>query len=103
MVVGKPSTPTPAGLFSILGVWRGDPAEFSGAWILTLTAHSDVLRQFEGGNGRVAIHGRGGAGLLDPLGSAASHGCIRLANRAIESLVRIVGITELAGVPVEVH
>jgi lipoprotein-anchoring transpeptidase ErfK/SrfK len=31
----------------------------------------------------VAIHGRGGALLADPLGSARSHGCIRLDNGAI--------------------
>jgi lipoprotein-anchoring transpeptidase ErfK/SrfK len=102
VVVGKASTPTPVGLYSILGVWRGDPAGFSGAWILTLSAHSDALLHFEGGNGRVAIHGRGGASLLDPLGSARSHGCIRLANPAIDWLVRQVGAAELPGVPVTV-
>jgi lipoprotein-anchoring transpeptidase ErfK/SrfK len=31
----------------------------------------------------VAIHGRSGALLADPLGTAASHGCIRLDNAAI--------------------
>ncbi len=102
-MVGKRGTPTPAGLFSILGAWRGDPGEFSGSWILTLTAHSEVLRRFEGGNGRVAIHGRGGASLLDPLGTVASHGCIRLANRAIDWIVRAVGASQLAGIPVEVR
>jgi lipoprotein-anchoring transpeptidase ErfK/SrfK len=71
--------------------------------VLGLTAHSNVLRQFEGGSGEVGIHGRGGASLLDPLGSAASHGCIRLSNRSIDWLVRRVGRENLVGIPVSVR
>ena len=43
VVVGKPSTPTPEGLFSIIGAWPSPPNAFLGSWILPLTAHSDVL------------------------------------------------------------
>jgi lipoprotein-anchoring transpeptidase ErfK/SrfK len=83
-VVGKPSTPTPGGLFAIAAELRQpDPNEFVGAWVLPLTAHSNVLRSFDGGDGQVALHGRGGESLRDPLGSARSHGCVRLANQAI--------------------
>jgi lipoprotein-anchoring transpeptidase ErfK/SrfK len=83
-VVGKPSTPTPAGLFAVAAKLRQpDPGGFLGSWVIPLTAHSDVLRHFDGGDGQVALHGRGGAGLADPLGSARSHGCVRLANEAI--------------------
>jgi L,D-transpeptidase catalytic domain len=103
VVVGKPATPTPSGMFSIIGAWRSAPNSFLGSWILALTAHSNVLRRFEGGDGTVAIHGRGGASLLDPLGSALSHGCIRLANSAIDWLVREVGEANLAGTPVTVQ
>lgn len=103
VVVGKPSTPTPRGLFSIVDVWRSEPDAFVGSWVLGLTAHSDVLRHFEGGTGEVGIHGRGGESLLDPLGSAASHGCIRLANRSIDWLVRTVGRGALPGIPVIVR
>jgi hypothetical protein len=102
VVVGARATPTPMGLFSIVHAWRGNPDEFVGAWTLGLTAHSKVLRHFEGGSGEIGIHGRGGASLLDPLGSAASHGCIRLANRAIEWLVGSIGTGGLPGVPVRV-
>jgi hypothetical protein len=102
-VIGAPATPTPTGLFSIIGAWRSPPRAFDGSWILPLTAHSEVLRSFEGGNGTVGIHGRGGASLRDPLGAARSHGCIRLANAAIDWLVRTVGAAQLAGIPVEVH
>jgi hypothetical protein len=102
VVVGAAGTPSPAGLFSIVDVWRWNPSDFLGSYILALTAHSPVLQEFGGGDGRVGIHGRGGASLLDPLGSAASHGCVRLANPAIESLVRRVGADGLPGIPVRI-
>lgn len=99
-VVGKPSTPTPAGHFAIAAELRQpDPSEFEGSWVLPLTAHSNVLRRFDGGDGQVALHGRGGASLLDPLGSARSHGCIRLDNGAIGWIAGHVPV----GTPVSVH
>ena len=102
VVVGKPSTPTPTGLFAVAWAIRWKPNDFLGSWVLELTAHSDVLRRFDGGDGTVGIHGRGGSSLLDPLGSAASHGCIRLANAAIDWLVRTVGSDQLPGTPVRI-
>jgi lipoprotein-anchoring transpeptidase ErfK/SrfK len=100
VVIGAPATPTPRGLFSIIGAWRSPPDAFLGSWILPLTAHSTALPQFDGGDGTVGIHGRGGASLLDPLGSARSHGCVRLANTGIEWLVHVIGAAGLAGTPV---
>jgi lipoprotein-anchoring transpeptidase ErfK/SrfK len=102
VVVGKPSTPTPAGLFAVVWTIRWHANDFLGSWVLELTAHSDVLKQFDGGDGTVGIHGRGGASLLDPLGSARSHGCIRLANDSIDWLVATVGAARLAGTPVQI-
>jgi lipoprotein-anchoring transpeptidase ErfK/SrfK len=103
VVVGKPGTPTPLGLFSIIGAWSSPPNAFLGSWILPLTAHSDVLQQFDGGDGTVGIHGRGGASLLDPLGSASSHGCIRVDNSSIDWLVASIGVSALPGIPVQVE
>jgi lipoprotein-anchoring transpeptidase ErfK/SrfK len=103
VVVGAPGTPTPHGLFSIVGVWPWNPADFLGSYVLPITAHSHVLQEFGGGDGRVGIHGRGGESLLDPLGAARSHGCIRLANGAIEWIVRTVGARHLPGIPVRVR
>jgi lipoprotein-anchoring transpeptidase ErfK/SrfK len=81
VVIGKPSTPTPRGLFAVAAVVRQtDPSGFLGPYALHLTAHSNVLDNYGGGPGRIAIHGRGAASLLDPLGSARSHGCIRINN-----------------------
>jgi L,D-transpeptidase catalytic domain len=99
-VVGKPSTPTPAGLFAVAAELRQpDPGEFEGSWVLPLTAHSEVLAHFAGGDGQIALHGRGGASLADPLGSARSHGCTRLANEAIDWIAAHVPV----GTPVRVR
>jgi hypothetical protein len=102
VVVGKPSTPTPLGLFSVVWAIPWHPTDFLGSWVLELTAHSSVLQTFDGGDGTVGIHGRGGASLLDPLGTAASHGCIRLANDSIDWLVATVGEGRLPGTPVQI-
>jgi lipoprotein-anchoring transpeptidase ErfK/SrfK len=88
-VVGEPSTPTPRGLFAIYEkVRQPDPDGFLGPFALHLTAHSRVLDNYGGGPGRVAIHGRGGASLFDPLGSAASHGCIRVGSGRVTAMAR---------------
>jgi lipoprotein-anchoring transpeptidase ErfK/SrfK len=102
VVVGKSSTPTPVGIFAVVWAVPWHPSDFLGSWVLLLTAHSNVLQQFDGGNGTVGIHGRGGASFLDPLGSARSHGCIRLANGDIDWLVHTIGRDRLPGTPVEV-
>ncbi|HTX13416.1 MAG TPA: L,D-transpeptidase [Solirubrobacteraceae bacterium] len=102
VVVGKPSTPTPHGVFAIVWAIPWNPNAFLGSWVLELTAHSNVLRQFDGGDGTVGIHGRGGASLQDPLGSALSHGCVRLENTAIDWLVETVGEDQLPGTPVQI-
>jgi lipoprotein-anchoring transpeptidase ErfK/SrfK len=102
VVVGKPSTPTPVGLFAVTWAIPWHSNDFLGSWVLELTAHSNVLQSFEGGDGTVGIHGRGGASLLDPLGSAASHGCIRLSNGTIDWLVRTIGASQLPGTPVQI-
>lgn len=84
VVVGANSTPTPAGTFAVSEmVDTGRPNQFVGRWVLPLTAYSNVLQEFAGGPGQIALHGRGGASLSDPLGSAASHGCVRISNQDI--------------------
>ena len=97
-VVGKPATPTPHGLFAIDEPIRQPAGSELGPWALFLTAHSRVLTDYGGGPGRIAIHGRAGPLLADPLGTAASHGCIRVPNARIRWLARIA----VNGTPVEV-
>lgn len=102
-VVGKPSTPTPTGNFAVAWAVKWHPNYFLGSWVLELSAHSDILRHFGGGDGTVGIHGRGGASLLDPLGTAASHGCVRIDNSEIDWLVGTVGRNALPGTPVQIN
>jgi lipoprotein-anchoring transpeptidase ErfK/SrfK len=98
-VIGKPSTPTPPGLYAIYERARQpNPNDVLGTWALLLTAFSPVLHNFDGGPGQVAIHGRGGASLLDPLGSARSHGCIRVDNSA----VNLLAAEAAEGTPVQI-
>jgi lipoprotein-anchoring transpeptidase ErfK/SrfK len=95
--VGTGSTPTPTGLFAIQDPVesRGEQRSYLGPYILTLTAHSAVLRSFMGGDGLVAIHGTNAPGLL---GQAVSHGCIRVSNEAVVALHRLAR----PGTPVQI-
>jgi lipoprotein-anchoring transpeptidase ErfK/SrfK len=86
VVVGKPSTPTPLGQFFIVEHVRLFNSWAHGQWALATSAYSAVLKHFEGGIGQVALHAK--ATLGDPLGTAASHGCVRLADAVAASLAR---------------
>jgi lipoprotein-anchoring transpeptidase ErfK/SrfK len=84
-VVGKPSTPTPTGNFFVeetLQMSRGEPG---GPFALATSARSNALQEFEGGPGQIALHGRDNLGGV--LGTAESHGCIRLDTAGIDWLV----------------
>jgi hypothetical protein len=81
----------------------GELTDFLDSWVLTLSAHSNVLQAFDGGDANVGIHGRGGSSLLDPLGSARSHGCIRLANNSIDWLVHTIGRNQVPGTPIQIN
>ncbi len=85
-VIGKPSTPTPSGRFFVEESVRMPVGQPGGPYALALSARSNVLQEFEGGPGQVAIHGS--VSLDAPLGTAASFGCIRLANASIDWLSR---------------
>jgi lipoprotein-anchoring transpeptidase ErfK/SrfK len=98
VVVGLPATETPRGLFAVYERVRQPRGSELGTWALHLTAHSDVLFDFGGGPGRVALHGRAGALLDAPLGSAASHGCVRMDDAVISWLAARAG----PGTPVEI-
>jgi hypothetical protein len=60
IVVGKPSMPTPVGLFSIIGAWTDPPGAFLGSWILPLTALRNALQQYDGATAPSASMRRGG-------------------------------------------
>jgi lipoprotein-anchoring transpeptidase ErfK/SrfK len=88
-VVGKPSTPTPTGQFFVEETLQMAGGEAGGPFALALSARSDALQEFEGGPGQIAIHGRNNLG--GTLGTAASHGCVRLATASIEWLAARIG------------
>jgi lipoprotein-anchoring transpeptidase ErfK/SrfK len=88
-VVGKPSTPTPTGQFFVEETVQLQAGEAGGPFALALSARSDALQEFEGGPGQIAMHGRDNLGGL--LGTAASHGCVRVDTTSIDWLAARVG------------
>jgi lipoprotein-anchoring transpeptidase ErfK/SrfK len=96
-VVGSPSTPTPRGHFFIEEALELAITEAGGPFALATSARSEVLQEFAGGPGQIAIHGTNN--LAGMPGSAVSHGCIRLGTRDITWLAQRIG----AGVPLTIR
>jgi lipoprotein-anchoring transpeptidase ErfK/SrfK len=88
-VVGKPSTPTPAGEFFVEEAIQLPARAVGAPFALALSARSNVLQEFEGGPGQIALHGLRNVG--GTLGTAASHGCVRLDTGAMRWLVARIG------------
>jgi len=93
-VVGKPSTPTPVGQFFVEEPVALGPSGIGAPFALALSARSNVLHEFDGGPGQIAIHGLDNVGGVP--GTAVSHGCIRIADENVRWLAARIG----AGVPV---
>jgi len=96
-VVGKPSTPTPTGRFFVEETLIMPVSEPGGPFALATSARSNVLQEFDGGPGQIAIHGRDGLGGTP--GQAESHGCMRLATPNIDWLAARIG----PGTPVTIR
>jgi hypothetical protein len=95
-VVGTPSTPTPYGLFYVTDLLdTGNPDGAYGPYIVATSARSDAFDWFNGGEPLVGVHGTNEPELL---GTAASHGCVRLSNDVITELVRLLPL----GTPVHI-
>jgi L,D-transpeptidase catalytic domain len=95
VATGTGDTPTPTGLFAIKEIVKQNPKGFIGPLALGLTGFSEVLFDYAGGQGSVAIHGTSAP---DKLGQRVSHGCVRLSNKAILTL----GANLPIGTPVEI-
>ena len=95
-VVGKPATPTPRGRFFIEEAVALSPWAAGGPFALATSARSNVLQEFAGGPGQIALHGTDN--LSGSPGTAVSHGCIRVNAIAITWLARRIG----AGVPLSI-
>lgn len=95
-VVGKPSTPTPTGQFFIEEGLSLSAYASGAPFALATSDRSNVFQEFDGGPGQIAIHGMGN--LPGALGTASSHGCIRLDATDITWLASRIG----AGVPLTI-
>jgi lipoprotein-anchoring transpeptidase ErfK/SrfK len=85
VAIGTVDTPTPGGEFYITELLQPpDPTGPNGPYAYGLSGFSNQLTSFAGGDGVVGIHGTN-----DPasIGTDVSHGCIRLRNEAITSMV----------------
>jgi lipoprotein-anchoring transpeptidase ErfK/SrfK len=93
---GTGNTPTPTGLFAVKEVVpQKDKNTVVGPVAIGITGFSEVLQEYAGGQGTVAIHGTNSPGKL---GQRVSHGCIRLPNADIVLLAAKVPL----GTPVEI-
>lgn len=96
VVVGKPSTPTPRGRFFVEESILMPVGSAGAPYALATSARSNVLQEFEGGPGQIAMHGVQNLGGIP--GTAVSHGCVRLADPAIRWLAARIS----PGVPVTI-
>jgi lipoprotein-anchoring transpeptidase ErfK/SrfK len=97
VAVGKPSTPTPKGLFYVTDkIVTGSPGGAYGPYALGLSGYSNVLTSFAGGDGVVGIHGTNAD---SSVGHPVTHGCIRLHNRDIPKLYWKIWV----GTPVQIR
>jgi lipoprotein-anchoring transpeptidase ErfK/SrfK len=94
--VGRPATPTPLGTFYVAEVHdlRGQHAVY-GTFALGLSAFSETLSTFNGGDAQTAIHGTWAD---DSVGRVVSNGCVRLHNADVEWLASVAPV----GTPVEI-
>jgi hypothetical protein len=90
IAVGSQQYPTPGGRFFVTDLLdTGESGGAYGPYAVGLSAHSDVLTEFGGGDGQVGIHGTN-----DPssIGRPVSHGCVRVPNDVITRLATTVPI-----------
>lgn len=94
--VGSPSNPTPIGTYFVTDVVKlADPSGPWGPFALGLSAHSDTITEFNGGDGIVGIHGTNRPAKI---GQPVSLGCIRVPNEVIEEIAAVIRL----GTPVEI-
>jgi hypothetical protein len=90
VAIGADENPTPTGEFYVVDkLDTGDPGGPYGQFALGLSAFSDVLTEFAGGDGQVGIHGTN-----DPasIGQSVSHGCVRVPGEVARRLSETVNL-----------
>jgi lipoprotein-anchoring transpeptidase ErfK/SrfK len=96
VAIGKPETPTPPGkYYTRVLIQAPDPNTVYGPFAYGLSAHSEVLTEFSGGDAEVGVHGNNDASVL---GKSVTAGCIRMDNDQITKLSKVLPL----GTPVEI-
>ena len=95
--VGTASTPTPGGKYYIKELLQpSDPGGAYGPYAYGLSGFSNVLEEFNGGDGVIGIHGTDEP---EAIGTDVSHGCIRVDN---DTITQMAGMLPL-GTPVHIN
>jgi lipoprotein-anchoring transpeptidase ErfK/SrfK len=97
VAVGSPQNPTPTGNYFVTDIVElTDPTGPWGPFALGLSAFSDTISEFNGGDGIIGIHGTNRPASI---GQPVSLGCVRVPN---EVAARLAELVEL-GTPVEIQ
>ncbi len=87
VAIGAAGAPTAVGSFFVWArVPQPDPSGPYGIFALGLSGFSETLTDWEGSNGRIAIHGTSDPG---DRGQRVSHGCIRVYNPDMVALTHL--------------
>ena len=96
VAIGAADTPTPPGTYyTRVLIQAPDPNTVYGPFAYGLSAHSDVLTEFNGGDAEVGVHGNNDPSVL---GKSVTHGCVRMDNDEIVKLSKVLPL----GTPVEI-
>ena len=97
VAIGSPDNPTPKGRFFVTDIVKLiDPTGPWGPYALGLSARSDTITEFNGGDGIIGIHG---TNRPDRIGDPVSLGCVRVPNEIIAELAAQVQL----GIPVTIR
>ena len=97
IAIGTNQNSTPTGTFFVTdSVTLRNPDSLWGPYALGISARSDTITEFNGGDGLIGIHGTSNP---SSIGRAVSLGCIRLPNDLITELHTMVPL----GTPVEIR
>ena len=96
VAVGATTTPTPLGTYYITELLKPTNPGVYGDYAYGLSGYSPTLQSFDGYDAEIGLHGTG-----DPssIGHSVTHGCVRLNNADIDSLVPMLPL----GTPVEIQ
>ena len=90
------SSTTPVGFFyTRVLLQTTDPTSVYGPRAYGLSAHSNALTQFDGGDAEIGLHGDNDASVL---GQSVTHGCVGMPNTEISALAAVLTL----GTPIQI-